>query len=210
LSEKGYKVISQKWIQSGCRGFSPDIKRHLKIMGKEIKGLRSYLPQISPYVFKLGASAHLASAVERQRVSQAKIKNSFRVLSRKFDFVVVEGIGGVLVPFNKKRLVIDIVRDLHLPVLIVAENKLGAINQTLLTIEALKRRKIKILGIIFNRLKQGNKLILRDNPKIIACLTGEKILGEIPREKRIDLLYKNFSPIAKKILKAFDNERMDK
>ena len=78
--------------------------------------------------------------------------------------VIAEGAGGIFVPFNKKETMIDIAKELNLPVLVVAGNKLGAINHTLLTIEALKKRKMKIAGIVFNDcFKGGDSVVLKDN-----------------------------------------------
>jgi dethiobiotin synthetase len=197
LQDRGLRVVTQKWIQTGDQGFSSDIKVHLKLMGK----LKSYLSLQSPYVFKLPASPHLAAGKEKKKISSAKIKSSFKALARKFDLVIVEGVGGSLVPFSKKKLVIDIARDLKLPVLIVAANKLGAINHTLLTIEALRRRKMPTIGLILNNISlKQNKTILKDNPRIIKSISQERILGILPYSKNKDLLYKKFVPIGKKII----------
>lgn len=198
LRGKGYKVVTQKWVQTGSCS-STDINLHLKIMGVSKGAIKGYLDCVCPYVFKLPASPHLAAKTEKKKINIARIKESFKLLSSKFDFVIVEGIGGALVPVNEKRLVIDIAKELGLPVLVVAQNKLGAINHTLMTIEVLKHRKMKILGILFNNCQGQNKLILQDNPDIIKKITGQKILGVLPWNKRLDLLYKNFLPIAGKI-----------
>ena len=101
-------------------------------------------------------------------------------MEKKFDCVVVEGIGGALVPYNSKNLVIDIAKELNLPVLLVAGNKLGAINHILLTLEALESRKLEILGIIFNNLEEQDRTILRDNPRIVEKLSKVKVLGIFP------------------------------
>lgn len=199
LREKGYKAVTQKWVQTGSR-IPADINLHLRIMGAAKGKIKNYLSYICPYVFKLPASPHLAAKAEKKIIKIAKIKESFKLLSSKFDFVIVEGVGGALVPVNEKRLVIDIAKELGLPVLVVAQNKLGAINHTLMTIEVLKHRKMKILGILFNNSPGQNKLILEDNPGIVKKMTGEEILGVLPWNKRFDLLYKNFLPIAGKII----------
>jgi dethiobiotin synthetase len=87
-------------------------------------------------------------------------------------------VGGALVPYNKKRLVIDIAKELRLSVLIVVNNRLGAINQALLTIEAIRKREMEIEGLIFNNMdKRADKKILRDNISIIKRISGEKIFG---------------------------------
>lgn len=194
LLEKGHSVITQKWIQTGLAGssFVSDLDLHLKIMRRDKKDIREYLPYATPYVFKAACSPHLACRLENKTINPGKIISSFKILAGKFDFVIVEGIGGVFVPFNNKHLVIDIAQELKLEVLIVAENKLGAINHTLLTIEALKNRKMKILGVIFNNAKGEDKKILADNPRIIQELSGENILGILPWMKNYDKLYKKF------------------
>jgi dethiobiotin synthetase len=201
LLDKGKNVITQKWIQTGCGNFSADIAEHLKFMGKKAGDFKNLMPHIIPYVFALPASPHLAAAAEGKIIRADKIRRSFRKLSEKFEFVIVEGIGGALVPYNKKRLVIDIAEELRLPVIIVAENRLGAINHTLLTIEAVRARGMKIIGIIFNNPSgKENEKILKDNPEIIRLVSGVKILGTLGRQKNKKLLQKAFSPIGRKIL----------
>ncbi|MBU2437134.1 MAG: dethiobiotin synthase [Candidatus Omnitrophica bacterium] len=202
LDEKGYRVITQKWIQTGSRNFPHDITEHLKLMGRIREDIREHLPYISSYVLKFASSPHLAARLEKRKIRVDKIKADFKVLQEQFDFVIVEGIGGVLVPFNKKRLVIDVARELKMPVIIVVGNKLGAINHTLLAIEAVRRRGLEIVGVIFNNLsKKGNKIILEDNLKIIKKISKEKVLGSLPYSKNKALLYSAFKPAGNKILR---------
>lgn len=212
LLDKNYNAITQKWIQTGCiGGQSSDIKSHLRIMGKGSDYLKNHLSYICPYIFKTPSSPHLASRIEHRNIDVNKIINSFRLLSGKFDFVLVEGIGGALVPLDKNRLVIDIVRKLDLPVLVVVQNKLGAINHTLLTIEALKARKIKILGLVFNNYKNQNRAILKDNARIIEALTGEICFGSLPwmqTSGNPNKLYRKFIPIADNLFRQLNYGRM--
>ena len=201
--DKGKSAITQKWVQSGSEKFPRDIATHLKLMGKNKSYIKNNLSDVCLYVFKLAASPHLAAVKERKSIRVDEIKRSLRALGGKFDWVIVEGVGGALVPLNKNKLVIDIVKELKLPILVVVGNKLGAINHTLLTIEALKRRKIKILGLVFNNLsKKGNKTILENNPKIIEAISKEKVLGILPYSKNKELLYKKFVGFAKKSLQC--------
>lgn len=194
LSKKGYRVITQKWVCTGSGKFSSDLKVHLALMKKNRKELEEYLQYMSPYVFKPPVSPHLAAELEKTSISAAKIKNSYKFLARNFDYVIVEGTGGCLVPFNRRKLFIDIVKELNLGVVIVSANKLGAINHTLLTIEALKRRNIKIIGVVFNnQVKTGNNIILKDNPRIIKEISGKvAVLGTLPYLKDKNSLYKRF------------------
>lgn len=181
LIEKGYSVITQKWVQTGAKGFH--FSSHLR-----------------PYCFKFPCSPHLAAKLEGKEIDIKKIIKSFRKLCGKYDFVIVEGIGGVMVPFNEKCLSIDLVKKLNLPVIIVVGNKLGCINHTLLTVDSLKKRNIKIIGLIFNNIFQKQKkVILKNNPDIIEKISKVKVLGIIKKEKSKDKLVKSFEKIGKKI-----------
>ncbi|HAJ56721.1 MAG TPA: dethiobiotin synthase [Candidatus Omnitrophica bacterium] len=200
FSQKGLRVITQKWVQTGAKkDISEDIDFHLKMMGKDRDDIRDYKNTVMPYVFNLSASPHLASRLERKNISSKKIKKSFGALSSCFDAVIVEGAGGVLVPIDSRHFLIDIAKDLKLPVLLVAENRLGAINQALLSIEALRARGMDVLGVIFNDLKKYDARILKDNPRIIKKLSGVRVFGTLPRGKSGEEIYRSFVPIAQKI-----------
>jgi len=198
--ETGPSVITQKWIQTGSAGFSCDVKLHLKIMRRANLEIKEYLDLVSPYNFSAALAPHKASSLENKVIRPGKIKKSFSALGEVFGLVIVEGIGGALVPYDKHNLVIDIARDLDIPVILVSQNKLGAINHTLLTLEALVARKLRVLGIVFNNAKKEKKVILEDNPLIIRRLSRQKVFGVLPWEPDFDKLYKKFRPIGKSIL----------
>lgn len=200
LRDKSLSPVTQKWIQTGCEDFSDDIQTHLDIAGLTRNDIKDHLPQIAPYIFPLPASPHLSAEKQNASIDPGVIKSRFLSLTRNYDFVLVEGVGGLLVPLDRSTLVIDIAQELSLPVLIVAANKLGAINHTLLTIEALKTRNMQIAGIIFNSISDDeNNIISRDNPKIVSDISGVKILGSLPFTKIQDALYENFIPIGQQI-----------
>lgn len=204
LLNKGHAIITQKWVQSGCKGnFSSDIAVHLKIMGKDKSYVNDYLHLVCPYKFRFPASPHLASRMENKRINPRKIIKSFKTLAQKFDFVIVEGSGGVMVPLDRRILLIDLAQEAGLPVLIVAQNKLGAINHTLLAIEALRTRKMDILGIVFNNPQKEDARIIKDNPRIIGALTRENILGVLTWIELPEKLYERFIPIGEKIYRKF-------
>jgi len=202
LTAQGYNVITQKWVQTGSKSiYASDIGEHFKIAKQDLGRRRGIFPLMLPYIFKAGASPHLAAESENRKISINIIKKSFKALVSQFDFVIVEGSGGALVPFNRKKLVIDIVKELKIPVLLVAGNELGAINHTLLTLESLGARKIKVLGAVFNNFKRQNNIILKDNPQIVKQLTGKIIFGVLPYKPARKKVYAKFMPIGKQILK---------
>jgi len=202
LADRGNAVVTQKWVETGSVGSSADIAVHNRFMGKNRPHPVASLSLMAPYVFRFPASPHLAAGMEGKHILIDKIKNSVRKLSEDFKYVVAEGTGGLLVPLNQKTLMVDIVKDLKLPVLVVAINRLGAINQVLLSIEALKSRGIEILGVVFNNMPKGNTedMVLKDNPKIVRKLSGVNVLGSLPYEKNIRRLRVKFAPIGDRII----------
>lgn len=180
MQEKGVNVITQKWVQTGYDQ-TDDIKDHmLKPLPlwnqvKDIDNLRA------PYRLKHPASPHLAAALDGVEIDIKIIEEYHARLCEHFDPVLVEGSGGVLVPLNEKILLADLAARLKIAVVIVVPNRLGCINHALLTIEALRIREIKILGLIFNRMNDnGDETILSENVRIISLITGVQVIGEIP------------------------------
>ena len=142
-SRQGLNVITQKWVQTGSTEMD-DIKEHLRIQGKTINDIKQFQELVCPYVFKFPASPHLAAKREKKGISKSKIVSSYQKLLSSFDMTIVEGVGGALVPLDRNTTVLDLVKDLKMPAIIVAGNKLGTINHTLLTVEAIKKRRIKL------------------------------------------------------------------
>ena len=140
------------------------------------------------YSFKKPLSPHLASSYEKISINMKKIKkpNSNRPL-------IIEGAGGILVPLNKKNLLIDLIKKCKFPVIVVSKSILGTINHTLMTLEILKKNKINIFGVILNNIK--NKKEGDENAKSIEDFGNIKVLGQISSinnvtKKKIETLSK--------------------
>lgn len=117
-------------------------------------------------------SPHLAARLDNKQISLDDI--SLPII-RQDQHLIVEGAGGLLVPLNDDKLVIDLIKKLELPVVLVSRTTLGTINHTLLSIEALKTRKIPIVGVIMS----GNPN--EENKKAIEHHGRVKVLGVVPR-----------------------------
>ena len=118
-------------------------------------------------------SPHLSARLAGEEFSIADVLER-RPEAREERFFVVEGAGGVFVPLNKMELMIDLIEILNLPALIVSRSRLGTINHTLLTIEALRNRDIKIAGVVMNG--ESNN----ENKKAIEYFGKVGVLAEIP------------------------------
>jgi dethiobiotin synthetase len=173
-------VITQKWVQTGCIGNSTDVDVHHSLSGISVDN--ELTAAVNPYCFTLASSPHLAAESEGGVIDPERIISAYHELANKFDYVFTEGAGGMLVPLTRTKMIIDIVAELSIPVVIVVDNKIGCVNHTLLTIEALRNRNIPIAGLIFNQ-KQQNILgntITEDNPRIINQISNVPILGKMP------------------------------
>lgn len=124
---------------------------------------------------KAPMSPHAAAALEGKEVRVSDIKiPSFE------GNVIVEGAGGLMVPLNNEEMIIDLIKAIDLEVILVASIYLGSINHTLLSIEALVSRGIKIKGIIFNG--DDNKA----TTSVIEKYTGIPVIEHLPRVEELN------------------------
>ena len=130
---RGRRVVTQKFIQTGCPGLSEDIETHRRIMGTGL------LPEdldgtTCPIVFTYPASPHLAAAIDSRRIDLSLIGKCTEKLLEKYDVVLLEGAGGLFVPLEGLYNTIDYVAERRLPVILVTSPRLGSINHTLLSL----------------------------------------------------------------------------
>lgn len=160
-NRQGIRTITQKMIQTGNTGHSEDIDLHREIMG--IPFTEEDREQITfPIVYSYPASPHLAAEIDHQTIPIEKIAESTRILLDRYDVVLLEGAGGLMVPITRDYLTIDYVADRQLPVILVTSGRLGSINHTLLSIEALEKREIPLYGVVYNTYPKADELIDAD------------------------------------------------
>lgn len=145
----GIRTITQKLIQTGNVGHSEDIDLHRRIMGipftkEDLEGLTM------PEIFSYPASPHLASHLDNRPIDFDKIKRATQELSKRYDRVLLEGAGGLMVPLTTDLLTIDYIAQEKYPLIFVTSGKLGSINHTLLSLEAMQKRDIKLDTVLYN------------------------------------------------------------
>ena len=191
---RGVNVGVMKPVATGCarrrgRLVSEDAERLMRAAGSNdpIEWVCPYRfePPVAPMValrqVQGDRSSVRAELVEARTISFDRIEESFHKLSARHDLVLVEGIGGLLVPLDARRSVADLARRLGLPVLIVARAGLGTVNHTLLTLEAARAQGLEILGVVFNQRGGRPSLAERTNPGIIRRLGNVPVFGVIPQ-----------------------------
>jgi len=160
-----------------AQGRAVGIMKPVQCAGDDAK----FLKAINPFYAPEPLSPHLAFRRARIKFDQKKVLECQKVLQQDHDIVLVEGAGGLMVPITDDYYNADLIKDLKAEVIIVARLGLGTINHTLLTINELKKRRLKILGLIFCQTKPGKKNLPElTNPPEIEKLSGIKLLGIIP------------------------------
>lgn len=149
--EKKHTVTTQKWAQTGATREHGDMAKHYALM-KQPQGIVSDLQ--CPYYFDMPAAPFIAAQAEGCIIETERITSTYQQLTAHYDHVIVEGIGGLMVPYQPQALIIDLVQALNLPTILVAANRLGAINHTLLSYEALQKRQIPVIAIVLNQCEQ--------------------------------------------------------
>ena len=137
------------------------------------------------YFFNEPISPNLAAKNVNTKIDIKKICSPNLVLDCP---IIIEGAGGLLVPINKNYFIIDLVKKISLPLILVTSTKLGTINHTLLSLEALKKRKIKLKGIVFVGQQKDDVIntIIESSKKIYGFLNKNINLGCLPIEKTVD------------------------
>lgn len=162
LKEKGENVITQKLTQTGCEGISEDIITHRRLMKMNLLP-EDYDGLTCPYVFPFPSSPHLASKLAAIPIDTTMVNNATDQLSKRFDIVLVEGAGGLMVPLNDEILLIDYIKERNYPIVLVTSAKVGSINHTLMSLEACKTRQVNVIGLVFNHINSNNKIIAEDS-----------------------------------------------
>ncbi len=137
------------------------------------------LDEVNPLHFSSGVAPHVAALLENKTIHPAEIIASYQTISEKYDPVIVEGAGGWEVPITENYFVSDLAKDLNLPVILVAANRLGAINHILLTLAAIEAKGLKCAGIILNQLEDEMDTPMITNKGIIESLTNIPLLDHI-------------------------------
>lgn len=149
LSRHGHRVVTQKFIQTGCTESSEDIELHRRITGTGM------LPEdldhtTAPVIFTYPASAQLAARLDGREIDLSVIDRATQELARRYDTVLIEGAGGLMVPITDDFMAIDYAVTRKLPVMLVTNSRLGSINHTILSLEAIKTRGLKLDSVLYN------------------------------------------------------------
>ncbi|MFQ6111572.1 MAG: dethiobiotin synthase [Nitrospinota bacterium] len=185
LREEGFEPGVMKPLESGCPRMGGRLIPLDSLFLKSMAGADDDLELINPYRFREPLAPAQAAELSGKRLSKGPILRAFRALSSYHDLMIVEGIGGLLVPLWGRYTVRELARDLSLPLLIVGSLGLGTLNHTFLTVEAGRAAGLEVAGVILNELEGRRGLAEELNPKTIARLSGAPFLGVFPHIKSL-------------------------
>ena len=146
-----------------------------------MSGIDQSLTSMCPYVYEHAYSPHLASRLEGNPVVMDVVKHGFADVAADYDYVTVEGSGGILCPicFDEAKIQLeDVVKELHLSSILIADAGLGTINSVVLTAEYMKTHGLPLKGIIFNHYHPGDVM---EDDNIFMCehMTGLPTLAKV-------------------------------
>lgn len=186
-----YKPIQSGGISKEGKLYAPDVVSVCQFEGLE------YQDNMVSYVLEAEVSPHLASELEGTEIKLEKIQQQFQKLYGKYDFLIVEGAGGLHVPLIRDSYhIYDLIREFGFPVILVSSAKVGSINHAVLTIQSLHNLGISLHGILFNRVKNTEESQVYENDNI------EIILKHSPTKNHLVIL-ENAKEIEEKKLELF-------
>lgn len=182
MRERGRKAAYYKAAVSGnARGADGKLIAGDAAYVRRVAGLTQPLETMCSYVYERAYSPHLAARIEGDPLELDRVVDAYAALSRAYDYIAVEGSGGVVCPLrcdSQQIYLVDVITALKLPCVLVADAGLGAINAVTLTVEYMRARGLKIGGLIFNRFVAGDP-ICEDNAVMCEKLTGVKAVARI-------------------------------
>ena len=182
LKENGVNVITQKLTQTGCTGISEDILTHRALMKSDLLS-EDYEALTCPYVFEFPSSPHLAAKRAGVVIDPELLTAATDELSKRFECVLVEGAGGLMVPISEDWNLVDYLVECNYPIILVTSGKVGSINHTLLTLEVCVNKGLNVVGLVFNHFSSTNEIITADTINLFR----KKMLNYFPAAKMVEV-----------------------
>lgn len=183
-NDEGVRVVTQKFIQTGSVQLSEDIELHRRLMGIEL--LAEDIDNTTcPIRFSYPCSPDLASRIDNRSIDLLLVEQSTQKLLEKWDTVLIEGAGGLLVPICGFYTTADYIAEHNLPLILVTNPKLGSVNHTLLSLEVCITRGIKVDTLIYNLHPQSSPQITEDT----RILLKKYLAKHLPQCNFIEIPY---------------------
>lgn len=181
LRANGINACAMKPVETGCKRINGALIPSDGAFLKQIAFMDDPIEHITPFCFETPAAPSVASEIEKRDIDIRLIRERFQGLQKKYQAVIAEGVGGLLVPIKRDYFVINLVRELALPLIVVSRPSLGTINHTLLTVNYALKEGIKVAGIIINfNSRPDNTVAEETNPMVLEKLSPVPVIGTFP------------------------------
>ena len=164
---QGYNVVGMKPVAAGCELVDGEWINEDVVKLQAASNVQAPRELTNPYSFKEAIAPHIAAKNAGVEIKIEKIMQAYQQLTSMADVVIVEGAGGFLVPLNQSENMADLTAALTIPIILVVGMKLGCINHSLLTVEAIKSRNLNLHGWVANHMDPEMPL-LQENIQTIS------------------------------------------
>ncbi|MFL6345097.1 MAG: dethiobiotin synthase [Nitrososphaeraceae archaeon] len=181
LRLSGWNVGVMKPFATGTRVFSTKYKSKDSALLARAAQVDDPDNEINPFFYSVPTAPFTAAKIMSEK--EPSLEDALRIcqkLAAKHNFMIVEGIGGIMVPLTKEKCVLHFAKSLGLPTIIVAGSELGTINHTLLTVKICNDFGLNLLGIIINGMPAKVSLLKKQTVETIRELSKVRILSVIP------------------------------
>ena len=175
------KVCAMKPIESGCGKEGDVLIPYDGTLLRQAAHMEEPLRLVTPCCLENPLAPFAAAEIEDRTISIDEIKKAYVALRTSYEAIVVEGIGGIMVPVKKDYYVVDLAKEFSLPLLIVIKPGLGTINHTMLTVNYALEAGLEVAGIVINYSRTPeNTLAEKTNPKILEEICPVPVIGTFP------------------------------
>ncbi len=150
FNARGFSTAAMKPVATGCANTAQGLRNDDALALQQHASLPLTYVQINPYAFEPAIAPHIAAAQVGQTIDLMRIKHELDILSAQADVVIVEGVGGWLVPLNRDATIADLAHTLELPVILVVGVRLGCLNHALLSAQNLEQYAVPFAGWVAN------------------------------------------------------------
>ncbi len=186
--DRGLDVGVMKPVATGCKRVNNTLISDDAIFLKNVAEVDDEYELINPVSFEQPLAPTVAARLSNSKIDLEKIRKNYDSLCAFHEYIIVEGIGGLLVPLDAYYFVVDMATEMELPLIVVSRPTLGTINHTLLTVSYARQHGLDVKGIIINETAEHtDDNVKRTNAEEIKRLTELPILGVIPFDERLNI-----------------------
>ncbi|MGH7875174.1 MAG: dethiobiotin synthase, partial [Candidatus Binatia bacterium] len=179
LRDAGYRIGVMKPVESGCAEIDGKLVPEDAVRLQGASGCQAPLEKICPYPLRDALAPSIAAERQGISIDIDRLMNVYSEISAAHDLTLVEGAGGLMVPLLPSYTYADLAKLLKIPLIVVAANKLGAINHLLLTLEHAACKELPTLGYVLNNLAAAPSPAAETNRDTLSTLTAAVCLGEL-------------------------------